>query len=108
MIVDDLLYIDHIPDCIRKIDDFSSGLSLKYFRTKELVQDAIIRNIEIIDEASKKISINTKEKYHNIPPWKEIVGMRDKLIHDYPGVDVTVAWKTVREDLPPLRYLTAE
>jgi len=104
MIKDDLIYIDHILDCIRKINDFSNGLSLKEFRKNEMAQDAIIRNIEIIGEASKKISIETKETYNNIP-WKEIAGMRDKLIHDYLGVDVNVVWKTVREDIPALKRL---
>ena len=56
MVKDDLAYIEHILDCIRKINDFSNGLSLKEFKTNEMVQDAIIRNIEIIGEASKKIS----------------------------------------------------
>jgi uncharacterized protein with HEPN domain len=107
MIKYDQLYIDHIFDCIRKIDEFSTGLSLKEFRTNELVQDAIIRNIEIIGEASKKISIDTKETYHNIP-WKEIAGMRDKLIHDYLGVDVNVVWKTIKEDIPALKKLMGE
>lgn len=54
MIKDDLAYIENILDCIRKINEFSSGLSLKEFKTNEMVQDAIIRNIEIIGEASKK------------------------------------------------------
>jgi uncharacterized protein with HEPN domain len=54
MIKDDLAYIDHILDCIRKINEFSKGLSLKEFKSNELVQDAIIRNVEIIGEASKK------------------------------------------------------
>ena len=104
MIRDDQLYIDHILDCIRKIDEFSSGLSLKEFRTNEMVQDAIIRNIEIIGEASKKISFDTKDSNQNIP-WKEIAGMRDKLIHDYLGVDINVVWKTIKEDIPILRIL---
>ena len=60
MIKSDLAYIDHILDCIRKIREFSTGLTLKEFRTNELVQDAIIRNIEVIGEASKKISLDTK------------------------------------------------
>jgi uncharacterized protein with HEPN domain len=107
MIKDDLAYIDHILDCIRKINEFSEGLSLKDFKTNELVQDAIIRNIEIIGEASKKISKNTKQTYHKIP-WKEIAGMRDKLIHDYLGVDVTVVWKTIHQDIPTLEKLISE
>jgi uncharacterized protein with HEPN domain len=107
MIKDDLAYIDHILDSIRKINEFSNGLSLKKFKTNEIVQDAIIRNIEIIGEASKKISADTKQTYFKIP-WKEIAGMRDKLIHDYLGVDVTVVWKTIKEDIPTLERQISE
>jgi uncharacterized protein with HEPN domain len=107
MIKDDLAYIEHILDCIRKINEFSSGLTLKEFKTNEMAQDAIIRNIEIIGEASKKISRDTKQTYYKIP-WKEIAGMRDKLIHDYLGVDVSVVWKTIKEDIPALEKSISE
>jgi len=107
MIKDDLAYIEHILDCIRKINEFSKGLSLKEFKTNEMVQDAIIRNIEIIGEASKKISKDTKQTYYKIP-WKEISGMRDKLIHDYLGVDITVVWNTIHQDIPTLEKLISE
>jgi len=100
----DLAYIEHILDCIRKIQGFSKGLSLKEFTKDELVQDAIIRNIEVIGEASKKISADTKKTYYEIP-WKEMTGMRDKLIHDYLGVDTKVVWKTIKEDIPALKLL---
>ena len=72
-----------------------------------MVQDAIIRNIEIIGEASKKISKDAKQTYYKIP-WKEIAGMRDKLIHNYLGVDVTVIWKTIHQDIPTLEKLISE
>lgn len=107
MIKDDLAYIDHILECIRKINEFSSGLSLKEFKLNELVQDAVIRNIEIIGEASKKVSKDTKQTYYKVP-WKEIAGMRDKLIHDYLGVDVEVVWKTIKEDIPTLEKYMRE
>jgi uncharacterized protein with HEPN domain len=107
MIKDDLAYIEHILDCIRKINEFSNGLSLQEFKTNEMAQDAIIRNIEIIGEASKKISKDTKQTSHKIP-WKEIAGMRDKLIHDYLGVDVTVIWNTIHQDIPMLEKLLGE
>jgi uncharacterized protein with HEPN domain len=107
MIKDDLAYIEHILDCIRKINEYSNGMSLKEFKTNEMAQDAIIRNIEIIGEASKKISQDTKQTYYNIP-WKEIAGMRDKLIHDYLGVDVSVVWKTIEEDIPALERFIKE
>ena len=101
MVKDDLAYIEHILDCIRKIKEFTAGISLKDFSVNELVQDAVIRNIEIIGEASKKISSDTKQIYYEIP-WKEIAGMRDKLIHDYLGVDFEVVWRTITEDIPTL------
>ncbi len=101
MVKDDLAYIEHILDCIRKIKEFTTGLSVKDFSVNELVQDAVIRNIEIIGEASKKISSDTKQIYYEVP-WKEIAGMRDKLIHDYLGVDVEVVWRTITEDIPTL------
>ncbi|MDZ7633534.1 MAG: DUF86 domain-containing protein [Bacteroidales bacterium] len=101
MVKDDLAYVEHILDCIRKIKVFSEGISFREFSSNELVQDAIIRNIEIIGEASKKISSDTKQIYFEIP-WKEISGMRDKLIHDYLGVDVEVVWRTIKEDIPIL------
>jgi uncharacterized protein with HEPN domain len=72
-----------------------------------MVQDAVIRNIEIIGEASKKISRDTKQTYYKIP-WKEIAVMRDKLIHDYLGVDVIVVWKTIKEDIPALEKSISE
>jgi len=103
----DSAYIEHILDCIRKINEFSKGITLKEFKKNELVQDAIIRNIEIIGEASKKISKDTKQTYYKIP-WKEISGMRDKLIHDYLGVDVDVVWKTIKTDIPALEKLIKE
>lgn len=101
MVKDDLAYLEHILDCIRKIKEFSEGLSFKEFSSSELVQDAVIRNIEIIGEASKKISTDTKQVYFDVP-WKEIAGMRDKLIHDYLGVDFEVVWRTIKEDVPML------
>jgi len=97
----DLAYTDHIITCIKKIRKFVKGIDKKEFAKNELIQDAIIRNFEVIGEASKKISPDFKKVYHDIP-WKEISGMRDKLIHDYLGVDIEVIWKTIELDLPIL------
>jgi uncharacterized protein with HEPN domain len=74
------------------------------FNKNELVQDAVIRNIEIIGEATKKISNELKTTYIEIP-WREMAGMRNKLIHDYMGVDVEVVWKTIEIDLPEIESL---
>jgi uncharacterized protein with HEPN domain len=101
---DDLAFIDHILLCIEKIQDYTKDLTPNDFNDNELVQDAVIRNIEIIGEASKKVSKDLKAQYPEVP-WKEMSGMRDKLIHDYFGVDVDVVWKTVKEDIPYLKSL---
>jgi uncharacterized protein with HEPN domain len=67
-----------------------------------LIQDGVIRQLEIIGEASKRLSAEIKEKYLEIP-WKDITGMRDKLIHDYFGVDLDAVWDTVEKDIPVLK-----
>lgn len=67
-----------------------------------MIQDAVIRNLEIIGEATKKISTQTKNTYPEIQ-WKKISGMRDKLIHDYFGVDLISVWSVVLTDLKTLK-----
>ena len=101
---DDLAFIEHVLLCIGKIQEYTKNLTVQEFTNNELIQDAVIRNIEIIGEATKKISKDLKSQYREIP-WKEMSGMRDKLIHDYFGVDVDVVWKTVNEDIPYLKSL---
>ncbi|MDP8313473.1 MAG: DUF86 domain-containing protein [Candidatus Celaenobacter antarcticus] len=98
----DSVYLEHILDSIKWIESYISDISREHFLANHLVQDAIIRQVEIIGEASKKLSISLKQKYPNIP-WKDIVGMRDKLIHGYFGVDIEAVWKTVEDDIPILK-----
>lgn len=101
---DDIAYIDHILLCISKIQEYTKDLQQTDFNKNEMLQDAVIRNIEIIGEATKKISSDLKSQYGEIP-WKEMSGMRDKLIHDYLGVDIDVVWRTVQEDIPLIKSL---
>lgn len=98
----DLIYIYHINDSIKKILEYCEGISEEDFIKKSLVQDAVIRKIEIIGEASSKLSKEFKSE-NNFIPWKNIVGMRNKLIHDYFGVDVIAVWQTVNTDIPELK-----
>jgi len=98
----DYLYIDHIIESINKIESYTKNLTKREFSKNDLVQDAVIRNFEIIGEASKKVSKDLKQTFHKIS-WKDISGMRDKLIHDYMGVDVEVIWTTIKKDLPVLK-----
>jgi len=107
MIRSDQVYIEHILEAISKIESFTKGISLFEFDRNVLIQDAIIRNIEIIGEATKKISKNFTHDHPEIP-WSSMAGMRDKLIHDYLDVDLDVVWKTVEVDLPLLKELISK
>ena len=100
--VGDKLYIDHILESIAKIESFAAGLNLETFRKNLLVQSAVMRELEIIGEAAKKLSDEFKKQHSGIV-WREVAGMRDKLAHDYFEIDVEVVWKTVIEELPQLK-----
>jgi len=67
-----------------------------------MLTDAIIRNMEIIGEASKHLSSDMRKKYKDIP-WQMMVSMRNKMTHEYFGVDIKILWKTIKDDLPPLK-----
>ena len=101
---DDNIYIDHILQSINNILEYTREFSKKDFFKSTLVQDAVIRNCEIIGEATKKVSEDFRKVNFEVP-WKEMAGMRDKLIHDYIGVDIDVIWKTIEQDLPYLKKL---
>jgi len=64
-------------------------------------RNAVIRRLEIIGEAARRISDETKSAYQNLP-WYEMVGMRNAMIHDYDDVDMVIVWETIQNDLPPL------
>lgn len=99
---DDSFYIDHILQSINNILEYTKDLSKLDFYNNRMLQDAVIRNFEIIGEATKKVSDDYKQVHYEVP-WKAMSGMRDKLIHDYIGVDTAVIWKTIKEDLTPLK-----
>jgi uncharacterized protein with HEPN domain len=99
---DDKFYIKHILESVSNIEQFSKELTKTSFEKDRLRQSAIIREFEIIGEASKNISPDTKRKYEKIP-WNEIAGFRDKLIHHYFGVNLKRVWNIVKVDLPNLK-----
>jgi uncharacterized protein with HEPN domain len=102
MIRDESVYLHHILDAINRIEEYASGLNHEGFMRSSLVQDGVIRQVEIIGEATKNLSPSLKERYAEIP-WKDIAGMRDKLIHQYFGVDISAVWETVVQDLPDFK-----
>jgi len=98
----DLVFIKHILDSIKAIEEFSGDMNKKELTSNRLKQSAIVREIEIIGEAVKNISNRTKERYKEVV-WKEIIGTRDKMIHHYFGVDLNIIWKILKKDLPKLK-----
>jgi uncharacterized protein with HEPN domain len=98
------VYLDYLEDIRQAADKaitFLDDLSLQAFSTDEKTAYAVVRALEILGEAAKRIPQEVRDKYPQIP-WRAMAGIRDKLIHDYVSVNLEIVWKTVTQDLPQL------
>lgn len=95
-------FIKDILDSIVDIAAFVKGETFADFSKDKKTINAVIRSLEIIGEASKNIPAELRKKY-SLVPWKKMAGLRDKLIHDYFGIDLEILWQVVEEDIPPLK-----
>ena len=98
---DEKAYLGHIRDSIDRIMSYTSA-GKKAFMTDPMCRDAVVRNLEVIGEAAKNIPRAFRERHPGVP-WGRMTGMRDKMIHEYFGVDLEIVWRVVTRDLPVLK-----
>jgi uncharacterized protein with HEPN domain len=97
----DQVYLQHILDALLKIESYISVGQEEFLKASHW-QDAVIRELEIIGEAAKRISKILRSQFPKIP-WRKMTGLRDVLIHDYMGVDILSVWEITQQDLPDLK-----
>ncbi len=98
----DKVYLLHIVEAIDSIEEFTKSMTFEIFSNDLKTQSAVIRQLEIIGEACNKLSAEFRKENKNIL-WHEIISMRNLLIHEYFGVDITAVWSTIKNDLKSLR-----
>jgi uncharacterized protein with HEPN domain len=101
---DDRIYIEHILQSIERIGHYLGGKDHQSFADDFMTQDAVVRQLEIIGEATKRISKDLRNLNPQVP-WSDMAGMRDILIHDYIDVDLDIVWKTASESIIQLKNL---
>lgn len=101
---DDTVYLRHMLDAIERIESYIKGCSYEDFLHNLLLQDGVIRQLEILGEAAGNVS-NAFQQANYLIPWGQMIGIRNRLIHAYFNVDITVIWDTVQNDLTPLKAM---
>lgn len=99
--IDEMLF-DDILESISKIETYISGMNCKAFEADSKTIDAVVRNLEIIGEASNRLSYNFKAKNSSIE-WEQIIGLRNRIVHAYFGIDLKIIWHILGKDLPALK-----
>lgn len=88
-------------ECARRIEQYTQGTSKQEFAANLMAIDAVLHNLMIIGEASNQVPSDVRDRIVDVP-WAEIRGMRNRLVHDYPGVDIEIVWQTIALDIPAL------
>jgi len=99
---DSTLFLEDILNAIEKIERYSKDLTFENLSKNDMATDAILRNFEVIGEAAKNVPERVRRKYSFVE-WKEAIGFRNVLIHDYFGIDLEAVWDTVRKNIPSLK-----
>lgn len=102
MVRDSKLFLEDIIECIAKITKYLAGKTKENLVQDQLLQDAVLRRLEIIGEASSQLPGAIKSAHPEVP-WRDMVNMRNVFVHGYFGVDIDLVWKELHEDLNKLR-----
>ncbi|MDR3627361.1 MAG: DUF86 domain-containing protein [Ignavibacteriaceae bacterium] len=96
------LLFEDILESIGKIESYTKEITFVDFSTNPLIIDAVVRNIEIIGEASKNIPVEIYKKFDDVP-WKKLNGIRNKIVHEYFQIDISIIWFIIENELTPLK-----
>jgi uncharacterized protein with HEPN domain len=98
----DTVFLCHILDAITQIETYVAGMTYRQFAENRLVQDGVIRQLEVIGEASRSLSEELRTQRTDLP-WHQIIGLRNRLIHAYFDINLGIVWEIVHTDIPPLK-----
>lgn len=99
---DDGLYRIHIQECIARIESYTKGIDFEEFSKTPMIQDAVLRNLQIMAESTQRLSEEFKNTHPDVD-WRKISGLRNILVHDYLGTDLETVWNILARDLPGLK-----
>jgi uncharacterized protein with HEPN domain len=95
------LLIEDMRTAIQKIERYTSGMDQQLFRQDEKTIDAVVRNLEVLGEATRQMPEDFTTRHSDLP-WRQIAGLRNRIVHDYIGLDLDIIWQVIRHDLPQL------
>lgn len=101
------LLLDDICEAIDRIEQYISGMSFDVFSKDRKSVDAVVRNLEIIGEASNRLPADFKNSHSQIE-WHKVVGLRHRIVHEYFGIDLQIVWQILQKDLPSLRQAISQ
>jgi uncharacterized protein with HEPN domain len=104
---DNAVYLKHIADALIQVEAYLYEKSFEEFMSNRMLQDAVVRQLEIIGEATRNLSDDFRGRNRSIP-WSQIIGMRNRIAHDYLNVDMEIVWDIISQDLPVLKGKIAE
>jgi len=99
---DDTVYLRHIIDAFLQIERYTNGVTYEEFLSNSLLQDAVIRQLEVMGEAARNLSADLQNEYPAIP-WRQMISLRNRMIHAYFNVNLQIIWEIIQGDIPNLK-----